>query len=188
MRSSCRLELCPFICSRFYLILYYTAQWKWVFAVSVKLGPWSGSSACARWPRGWVSGAIAVPGGRPCFLCHRRREGHLSKQWGTPGSGGRVIGLVRSNDFFFFLIIFFNVCSLIFLFWGQILTLEQDKSTPDRKLNLHFIFNFASGFCKWTAKLISKQKFLLNQRPSGKCGSTVCCCAQDCYSEKKPKT
>lgn len=24
MRSSCTLELCPFICSRFYLILYYT--------------------------------------------------------------------------------------------------------------------------------------------------------------------
>lgn len=58
---------------------------------------------------------------------------------GHPGLWG-VTGLVHSN-FYFFFSFFLNVCSFIFLFWGLILTLEQDKSTSSRKLNLHFIFN-----------------------------------------------
>lgn len=105
---------------------------------------------------------------------------------GSPWARGRVTGLVHATNLTFFF--FNNVYScFLLLFWEWILTLVQGRSTSNRKLNLHFTFNFASGLCKWTAKLISEQKFLLNQRPSGNCGRTVFCCAQDWYSEKKPK-
>lgn len=84
----------------------------------------------------------------------------------------------------------FFLMPITFSFCGEILTLEQDKSTPHGKLNLRVIFHFASGFWMWIAKLILKQKFLLNWRPNvllGKCSSTLCCCARDKWFWKKPQ-
>lgn len=111
---------------------------------------------------------------------------------GTRGCVGRVTGLVHSIDFFFFSPAlpprFFFLMPIAFSFCGEILTLEQDKSTPNGKLNLHVIFHFASGFWMWIAKLILKQKFLLNRRPNvplGKCSSTVCWCTWDKLFWKK---
>lgn len=59
---------------------------------------------------------------------------------------GRVPGLVHSIDFYFFFLNYFFLMPIAFLFCGEILTLEQDKSSPNRKLNLHVILHFASGF------------------------------------------
>lgn len=126
----------------------------------------------------WGSRAIAGAGSRPCFLCHPRDRDTWANT-GAPGLWAGLNALVHSTDVFFILnfvfkFLFFYIYSFVVVVLLGVNYDIRARQEPNRKLNLRFAFDFAPGLCKWTAKLMSNQKFLLNPRPSGKCSSTVC--------------